>query len=74
MKLFDNNADSIITLKQLKADYISFQGECDETSFPEYLANVIDATIRGRNDCNLVNMTETDARRFMEKIIEKWRI
>lgn len=73
MKLFDHNMDAVIGLQQLKADYIKFY-EWEEMTFPEYIVNVIDATIRGRNDCDLMNMTEKEARRLMEKIIKKWRV
>lgn len=74
MKLYDYNTDSVVTLQQLKADYISFKDECEEKTFPEYLANVIDATLRGRNDCELMNMTEKSAWRLMEKIVRRWRV
>lgn len=74
MTFKDLNDDSMVTLQQLKRDYLEFADECAESSFPEYLANVIDATLRGRNDLSLLAMTDSEAWRLMSKIINRWRI
>ena len=74
MRFHDANSDSKVSVTQLKREYLEFADECEEKSFPEYLANVIDATLRGRNDLYLVNVTEDEAYRLMNRIINRWRI
>ena len=60
MILYDANADRAFTLQDLKRDYIEFRADDPENadpSFSRYLFNVIDATNRGRNDCEIIGKT-----------------
>ena len=74
MTFKDMNNDEIVTLQQFKREYFGFADECEESSFPEYYSNVIDATLRGRNDLSLMYTTEDEALRLFRKIVKRWRI
>lgn len=75
MQLKDQIDDRILNLQDLKADFLTFRDEGYEgETFPKYLADVIDATLRGRNDCGLVNMSSVEAERLRKKIVARWHI
>lgn len=60
MRLYDANTDRAYTLRDLKRDYIDFRADDPENAGPtfcHYLFDVIDATTRGRNDCEIIEAT-----------------
>lgn len=73
MKLHDITSDSMLSLRDLKSEYIQLKsaGETESNSFTEYYANVLDATLRGRNDCELVYTTKQSVDRMLRRILAK---
>lgn len=74
MTFADTEHDEILTLQRLKQEYLEIADEYDNKPFAEYLGNVLDATLRGRNDLSLLYTTEDEAKRLFRKIVKRWRI
>ena len=73
MTLHDITSNTMLTLRDLKEEYAQLKsaGETESNSFMEYYANVLDATLRGRNDCELVYTTKQSADRMLRRILAK---
>ena len=68
MKLYDANTETTYTLPELKADYLIFRAEDPvnhSETFASELFDIMDATERGRNDCEIIGMTRREYYKFM---------
>lgn len=68
MTLFDIDSESIVTLQDLKKEWLTM--ETDE-SFIEYLCNVLQDTINDRNNCDILYMTRKEIDKYFTKLIRK---
>ena len=71
MTFMDLNDCTVFNLHDLKHDYIDLDFSAEGLTFWEYLAQIIDATLRGRNDLEILDMTEREAGRLMAAIVRK---
>ena len=72
MRFYDKNNDSVVTLEQLKREFLENSDEFDGITFPEHLCNVIEATIYERNDCELIDMTAREAWKLECRIMDRF--
>ena len=68
MKLFDMLTEQVFTLADLKKDYNEFKQEDPENhceTFKAELFEILMATVNGRNDCEIIGMTEDETERYI---------
>ena len=69
------NEPEFMTLAMVKNDWKKFRFDDPEitpSDFPEYLHDVIDSALRGRNDLKVMYLTEKECYRLMTKIAKKY--
>ena len=71
MKLFDDNADKLYSLQELKTEYQIFRETDKNNHAPDFkteLFCVLMATINGRNDCSVIGLTPAELSRYIIRI------
>lgn len=77
MKFMDMNDDSVVTLPDLKKDWLSFKEEEPENhaeTFSLELYEILMATVNGRNNLEIIGFTGKEISSFIETLRKKlWK-
>ena len=71
MKLYDDNADKLYSLQELKAEYQTLRKTDRYNHAPDFkteLFCVLMATINGRNDCSVIGLSPAELSRYIIRI------
>ena len=71
MRFKDTLSDSIYSLQTLYRDYVRFRAECPDEypdSFQIELLAILSATVKGRNNLEVIGMTPAELDRFINRL------
>lgn len=71
MYLLDNGYDKPVTIGELYKDYCYIKADGEYSSFAHYIFNVLSDTVRGQNDCAIMDCSTSEMKRMLGKLARK---
>lgn len=74
MKFIDTYSEETYSMADMHRMWIEFKAEDSENhsdNFLDEITNILDATIRGRNDLEIVGMTKTEIMHIFGKLLNR---